>query len=127
MNVVVAHGTNWGIPVYWGPVLRYGSAPILAMVSSFAYPKFYEIGRMDPLHICGFAFSHITVLMVFIGLALPRALDVFVLPEKRDDDKSPYAPQVLMPLLVARAEGVENVEDPDPATETREEDLTDKK
>ena len=107
----MARGTNWSIPVYWGPILRYGSAPILAMVASFAYPKFYEKGRMDPLHICGFTFAHITVLLAIIGVAIPRALDVFVLPEKRDDWKAPYAPQVLMPTLVARADGVENIEE----------------
>lgn len=112
LNVVVGRGKNWNIPVFWGPVLRYISAPILAMVASFAYPKFYSIGRMDPLHICGFTFAHITVLLVFIGLAVPRALDVFVLPEKRDDYKSFYAPQVPMPMLVARAEGMDRVEEP---------------
>ena len=112
LNVVVGRGKNWNIPFFWGPVLRYGSAPILAMVTSFAYPKFYANGRMDPLHIAGFTFAHCTVLLVIIGLILPRALDVFVLPEKRDDWKAQYAPQVLMPMLVARAEGTENVEEP---------------
>jgi solute carrier family 6 GABA transporter-like protein 1 len=110
LNVVVGRGKNWNIPVFWGPVLRYGSAPILAMVASFAYPKFYQKGRMDPLHICGFTFAHVTVLLVFIGLILPRALDVFVLPEKRMDCKAASAPQELMPILVARAEGVEHLE-----------------
>lgn len=104
-------GKNWNIPVYWAPILRYISAPILAIVASFAYPKFYEKGRMDPLHICGFAFAHITVLVAIIGIAVPRALDVFVLPEKRNDCKAPYAPQVLIPTLVARAEGHDNIED----------------
>lgn len=113
LNVVVGRGSNWSIPIFWGPILRYGSAPILAMVASFAYPKFYENGRMDPLHICAFTFAHITVLLVFIGLIIPRALDVFVLPEKRDEWKIVTAPQVLMPTLVARAEGIENIEDPD--------------
>ena len=111
MNIVVARGSNWNIPSYWGPVLRYISAPILAMVASFAYPKFYKIGRMDPLHICGFTFAHITVLLAIIGVAIPRALDVFVLPEKRDDWKAPYAPQQPMPTLVARADGVEHIEE----------------
>ena len=118
--MVVGRGKNWSIPVYWGPVLRYGSAPILAMVASFAYPKFYANGRMDPLHICGFTFAHVTVLLVFIGFSLPRALDVFVIPEKRDDYKSASAPQVLMPMLVARAEGTDNVEEP--ALEPRKEE-----
>lgn len=67
---------------------------------------------MDPLHICGFAFAHVTVFLVFVGLVIPRALDVFVIPEKRNDYKAAYAPQVLMPMLVARAEGVEHLEGP---------------
>ncbi|SPO01850.1 related to sodium-dependent serotonin transporter [Cephalotrichum gorgonifer] len=111
LNVIVGAGKNWNIPVYWGPILRYGSAPILAMVASFAYPKFYEKGRMDPLHICGFTFAHITVVAAIVGVALPRALDVFVIPEKRDDWKAQYAPQVLMPTLVARSEGHDNIEE----------------
>ena len=99
LNVVVGRGNNWNIPFFWGPVLRYCSAPILAMVTSFAYPKFYANGRMDPLHIAGFTFAHCTVFLVIIGLILPRALDVFVLPEKRDDWKAQYAPQVKAVLL----------------------------
>ena len=110
----MGRGKNWDIPFFWGPVLRYVSAPILAIVASFAYPKFYANGRMDPLHICGFTFAHCTVLLVLIGLAIPRALDVFVIPEKRDDYKAAYAPQVLMPILVARAEGTEHIEEPAP-------------
>ena len=111
LNVVVGRGKNWSIPVFWAPILRYGSAPILAMVASFAYPKFYSIGRMDPLHITAFTFAHCTVVIVLIGLAIPRALDVFVVPEKRDDWKTAHAPQEAMPMLVARAEGLEHVED----------------
>ncbi|KAM5379678.1 hypothetical protein ACJZ2D_003872 [Fusarium nematophilum] len=41
LNVVIATGKNWGIPVFWGVILRYVSAPILAIVVSFAYPAFY--------------------------------------------------------------------------------------
>lgn len=122
----MGRGKNWNIPVFWGPVLRYISAPILAMVASFAYPKFYAGGRMDPLHICAFTFAHITVFLVFTGLVLPRAFDVFVLPEKRNDDKAPSAPQVLSAMLLARAEGSENVEEGN-VVETREEVLEEEK
>lgn len=111
LNVIIGRGKNWNIPVFWGPILRYGSAPILAMVASFAYPKFYEKGRMDPLHIAAFTFAHCTVLLALIGISIPRALDVFVLPEKRDDWKAPCAPQVLMPTLVARADDVDTIEE----------------
>ncbi|KAM0424811.1 hypothetical protein ACHAPT_009867 [Fusarium lateritium] len=36
LNVVVATGKNWNIPALWPVVLRYVSAPILAIVVSFA-------------------------------------------------------------------------------------------
>lgn len=124
---MVGRGKNWNIPFFWGPILRYGSAPILAMVTSFAYPKFYANGRFDPLHITAFTFAHCTVLLVIIGLIVPRVFDVFVLPEKRDDWKAQYAPQVPMPMLVARAEGTENVEDPMMESEDIVEESADKR
>jgi len=39
LNVIVGTGKNWKIPVFWGPLLRYISAPILAIVFSFSYPE----------------------------------------------------------------------------------------
>ncbi|KAH7202948.1 hypothetical protein BKA60DRAFT_641062 [Fusarium oxysporum] len=54
LNIVVAGGKRWNIPVFWGFVLRYISAPILAIIVSFAFPLFYT-KRNDPLHIFAFA------------------------------------------------------------------------
>ena len=104
----MAQGKNWSIPIIWGPVLRYISAPILAIIVSFSYPDFYARGRMDPLHICGFAFAHVAFFIVVMGLVLPRSLDVFVKYERRDDSKISCAPQELMPLFVARIQGFGN-------------------
>jgi len=111
LNIIVAVGKNWSIPLVWGPVLRYISAPILAIIASFSYPDFYARGRMDPLHIFGFTVAHIGFFLVVVGLVLPRALDIFVRPERRDTFKVAYAPQEPMPPFVARIEGVERVEE----------------
>jgi solute carrier family 6 GABA transporter-like protein 1 len=111
LNIIVAVGKNWSIPLVWGPVLRYISAPILAIIASFSYPDFYARGRMDPLHIFGFTCAHIGFFLVVVGLVLPRAFDIFVRPEKRDEFKVAYAPQEPMPTFVARIEGIERVEE----------------
>jgi len=101
-NVILSHGGNWRIPIFWGPVMRYISAPILAIIASFAYPDFYARGRLDPLHICGFTFAHVALFFAVAGLIVPRAFDVFVQPDRRNESKITAAPQALMPGFVAR-------------------------
>lgn len=73
---------------------------------------------MDPLHICGFTFAHVSFFLVVMGLIVPRSLDVFVKHERRGDSKVIYAPQELMPIFVARVEGLESVEDAVDSEET---------
>lgn len=67
----------------WALTLRYISAPILAIVFSFAYPSFHKL-RNDPLHIFCFAWAHLVMLFVVGFFIVPRALDVFVPIEKRE-------------------------------------------
>lgn len=110
MNLIVAQGANWSIPVIWGPVLRYISAPILAIIASFSYPTFYNEKRMDPLHVFGFVNAHLSTLLVVIGLIIPRALDVFVVPERRHDSKVDFVPQEPNPAMMARIDGVNEME-----------------
>lgn len=110
-NVIVGHGKNWNIPFFWGPVLRYISAPILAIVASFSYPDFYARGRMDPVHIAGFTFAHISLFLAVAGLIVPRAFDVFVKPERRKDCFVHVQPQVIMPGFLDRIEGTTGVEE----------------
>jgi solute carrier family 6 GABA transporter-like protein 1 len=110
-NVIVGQGKNWNIPFFWGPVLRYISAPILAIVASFAYPDFYARGRMDPIHIAGFTFAHVSLFLAVAGLIVPRAFDVFVMPERRKDCFVVAQPQAINPRLLVRAEGTEGVEE----------------
>lgn len=90
----MAIGKNWSIPVFWAPVLKYISAPILSIIFSFAYPAFYP-KRIDPTQIFAFSLSHIVMVVIVIGIVIPRSLDIFVPPEKRYLGKPMYAPQVV--------------------------------
>ncbi|KAM0343577.1 hypothetical protein ACHAPU_008472 [Fusarium lateritium] len=108
LNVVVAGGKRWNIPIFWGFVLRYVSAPILAIVVSFAFPLF-NTKRQDPLHIFAFASACGVMMIVAVGFIVPRWFDVFVPPEKLHLSDTFYAPQVVMaPLEVHRDEVIEH-------------------
>ncbi|RYO81387.1 hypothetical protein DL764_009774 [Monosporascus ibericus] len=93
LNVIVAAGKNWSIPVFWGPVLKYISAPILSIVFAFAYPAFYKV-RNDPVHIFAFTVAHFVIVFVVLGLVVPRWFDVFVPMARRGEGDITYAPQV---------------------------------
>jgi solute carrier family 6 GABA transporter-like protein 1 len=108
LNIVVAGGKRWNIPIFWGFVLRYVSAPILAIVVSFAFPLF-NTKRQDPLHIFAFASACGVMMIVAVGFIVPRWFDVFVPPEKLHLSDTFYAPQVVMaPLEVHRDEVIEH-------------------
>ncbi|OAX83045.1 hypothetical protein ACJ72_02591 [Emergomyces africanus] len=94
LNVVVATGKNWRIPVYWGPVIKYISAPILAIIVGFAYPLFNS-KRNDPLHIFAFAAANVVMVIVVIGLIIPRSLSL-LLPAERRNKVEHYAPGVTL-------------------------------
>ncbi|SCV27438.1 uncharacterized protein FFB14_01551 [Fusarium fujikuroi] len=66
-------------------MLRYVSGPILAIIFSLAYPSFEEV-KNDPLYILGFIVAHLLLVWWF---------NVFIVSERRDDWKQPYAPNVL--------------------------------
>ncbi|KAF9890226.1 hypothetical protein FE257_006138 [Aspergillus nanangensis] len=84
LNAVVGGGSNWNIPRFWPILLRYVSAPILAIIFSFAYPEFHTL-RYDPLMITGFILSHICLLFILIGFVFPRYYDVFIPPTRRSE------------------------------------------
>jgi len=98
LNVIVGTGKNWKIPVFWGPLLRYISAPILAIVFSFSYPEFHTL-RYDPPYIFGFILAHIVIFAALAGFTIPRYLDVFVPPERREDGVKNYGTNVTEGLL----------------------------
>ncbi|KAF2022390.1 SNF-domain-containing protein [Aaosphaeria arxii CBS 175.79] len=93
LNLSVAKGKNWKIPVFWGALLRYISAPILAIIFSFAYPLFLT-NRRDPLHIFAFSFAHFVMVIIAVGFVLPRWFDVFIPVARRGEGKIDYAPNV---------------------------------
>ncbi|KAJ3498546.1 hypothetical protein NLG97_g1039 [Lecanicillium saksenae] len=95
LNNVVAVGNNWSIPIVWGPILRYISAPIMAVTFSFSYKAFYVV-RNDPLHIFAFATAHVVMIIIAAGFIVPRAFDIFVPADKLHVGKSFYAPQVVV-------------------------------
>ena len=97
LNVVVGGGKNWRIPFFWGPLLRFISAPILAIIFGFSYPAFQTL-REDPLHILGFGVAHICLLIIGGGLIIPRWFNVLIPPQRRGEGKIPYAPNVLLGL-----------------------------
>ncbi|CVL06291.1 uncharacterized protein FMAN_03772 [Fusarium mangiferae] len=78
-------------------MLRYVSGPILAIIFSLAYPSFEEV-KNDPLYILGFIVAHLLLVLLVWCMsvfAFPRWFNVFIVPERRDDWKQPYAPNVL--------------------------------
>jgi solute carrier family 6 GABA transporter-like protein 1 len=80
----VGGGRNWNIPVFWPFLLRYISAPVLAIVFSFSYPEFHRL-RYDPLMILGFTVSHIGLAIILFGFTVPRYYAVFVPPDRRHE------------------------------------------
>lgn len=101
LNVVIGTGNNWKIPVFWAPVIKYISAPILAIIVGFAYPLFYTL-RNDPLQIYAFSISHIVVVIVIVGLIVPRAVNLS-LPADRREKVEHYAPGVTLAPVSAGA------------------------
>ncbi|PVI07961.1 putative sodium/chloride dependent neurotransmitter transporter [Periconia macrospinosa] len=93
LNIVVAAGNNWKIPIFWGPLLRYISVPILAIILGFSYPTFHS-RRMDPLQTIGFFIANLTMLFVAIGFTFPRFFHPWVPVEKRGEGHIPFSPNV---------------------------------
>lgn len=67
---------------------------MLSIILSLAYPAF-ETVLDDPLHILGFIIGHFLLVWCVVGFIFPSWLDVFIIPERRDDWKQPVAPRVL--------------------------------
>ncbi|KAK7416829.1 hypothetical protein QQZ08_011852 [Neonectria magnoliae] len=101
LNVIVGTGKNWTIPVVWGPLLRFISAPILAIIFGFSYPSFHAL-REDPLHILGFGVAHICLILIAVGVIMPRWFDVLIPPARRGEGKITYAPNVVQGSVEAR-------------------------
>ncbi|CZS98469.1 related to sodium-and chloride-dependent GABA transporter 1 [Rhynchosporium graminicola] len=117
LNLIVGTGKNWKIPMIWAPTLRYIGAPILAIVYSFSYPAFFKV-RNDPMHIFGFAVGHIALVIVGMGVMVPRWFDVFVPVERRDEGRIPYAPGLIGGTTDTNATGRARLEANSPVTDS---------
>lgn len=93
LNVVIGVGKNWSIPVYWAVVMKYISAPILMIVLSFAYPKFRDNHKFDPIYTYGFSMMHLVFPMIIIGLIFPSWFNWIIPAAKIPAGEKPLAPQ----------------------------------
>ncbi|KAI4193412.1 MAG: hypothetical protein LQ348_002868 [Seirophora lacunosa] len=91
LNLIVATGNKWKIPVAWSIIIRYITPPILAIIVSFAYPAFYQ-QRQDPLHIAAFMMAHLIMIITAVGFIVPRWFDVFIPLEKLHEGADMYTP-----------------------------------
>jgi solute carrier family 6 GABA transporter-like protein 1 len=91
LNIAMANGKRWNIPFFWAPLIKYISAPILAIVFSFTFPLFHE-NRGNPLHIFAFTVCNLTILLVVLGFIVPKWFDVFVPADRKHEGKVDYYP-----------------------------------
>ncbi|KAL8835107.1 MAG: hypothetical protein Q9205_003468 [Flavoplaca limonia] len=91
LNLIVATGKKWKIPVAWSFILRYVTPPILAIIVSFAYPAFY-LKRQDPLHIAAFTLAHLIMCITAVGFIVPKWFDVFIPPHRLNEAADMYTP-----------------------------------
>ncbi|EOA88889.1 hypothetical protein ACJQWK_05946 [Exserohilum turcicum] len=101
LNVIVGQGKNWKIPAFMPFLLRYLSGPVLAIIFSFAFPEFHTL-RYDPMMIAGFILSILTVIVILIGLVMPRYYDAFVPVHRRSEGAEPTVPMQIKGELAGR-------------------------
>lgn len=82
-------------------LLRYLSGPVLAIIFSFAFPEFHTL-RYDPMMIAGFILSILTVIVILIGLVMPRYYDAFVPVHRRSEGAEPTVPMQIKGELAGR-------------------------
>lgn len=73
----------------------------------------------------GFIIAHFLLLWVVLGFVMPRWLDIFIIPERRDDWKQPLAPCVIRNTAEADiATGMENASPSDSVHEAKPDAVT---
>ncbi|KAL8405175.1 hypothetical protein RB594_009901 [Gaeumannomyces avenae] len=112
LNGVVGTGKNWKIPIFWAPLLKYMTSPVLLMLLSLAYPLFIS-KRTDPQQIFAFSFMHIVMVVTVSVFVYPRYFNVFVKREARGAGDQPVAPGVTMDTYTADIEGTGVMAGPD--------------
>lgn len=106
INALITRGKNWKLPIFWAPLLRFITAPVLVTILSIAYNDFQDFA-VDPLHIFGFILAHLALLFAAVSFIIPRSMDIFVNSSEKDSWKKQYAkgpresPEGLSPEEVA--------------------------
>ncbi|TEA18809.1 Sodium- and chloride-dependent GABA transporter 1 [Colletotrichum sidae] len=95
LNATISTSGQWKIPAIWAVILKYNTAPIVAIIFSFAYPNFYASGRIDPLSIASFAFMHLVLLSTVVGFIMPRWFNVLIPKSKVTAAEYPVMPGVI--------------------------------
>ncbi|KAG9508151.1 hypothetical protein J7337_001714 [Fusarium musae] len=95
-NAILGGHSNWKIPAVWPFCLKYITGPAVALVFSFAYPKFLNNYSDDPPFIYSFVLMHMVVIFIIGAFLAPRFLNVLIPSHRLDrgDGKYDVAPQM---------------------------------
>ncbi|KAL6918987.1 hypothetical protein ACHAPO_009263 [Fusarium lateritium] len=95
-NVISNGGKNWKIHWVWPLCLKYITGPAVALVFSFAYPKFLNSYRNNPPYIYSFVLMHMVVLFIVGAFVVPRFFNILIPAHRleRGDGKYDVAPQM---------------------------------
>ncbi|KAF4455572.1 hypothetical protein F53441_2096 [Fusarium austroafricanum] len=118
LNNVILGGnkSNWQIPVIFPLCLKYITGPAVALVFSFAYPKFLNGKADDPPFIYSFVLMHMVVIFIIGAFLAPRFLNVLIPHHRieRGDGKYEVAPQMTLDNAPVVNNGLEGGQgDPD--------------
>ncbi|RBR25401.1 uncharacterized protein FIESC28_01838 [Fusarium coffeatum] len=99
LNAVISNGgKNWKIHWIWPICLKYITGPAVALVFSFAYPKFLNNHANDPPYVYSFVIMHFVILFIVGAFVVPRFFN-FIIPGERlerGDGKYDVAPQMTL-------------------------------
>ncbi|KAK2683882.1 Sodium:neurotransmitter symporter [Fusarium oxysporum f. sp. vasinfectum] len=95
-NAILGGKTNWKIHWVWPICLKYITGPAVALVFSFAYPKFLNNYSDDPPFIYSFVLMHMVVIFIIGAFLAPRFLNILIPSHRleRGDGKYDVAPQM---------------------------------
>ncbi|KAF5659153.1 sodium-dependent serotonin transporter [Fusarium circinatum] len=95
-NAILGGQSNWKIPAIWPFCLKFITGPAVALVFSFAYPKFLNNYSDDPPFIYSFVLMHVVVIFIIGAFLAPRFLNILIPSHRleRGDGKYDIAPQM---------------------------------
>lgn len=99
LNAVISNGgKNWKIHWVWPICLKYVTGPAVALVFSFAYPKFLNKHRNDPPYVYSFVLMHMVIVFIVGCFIVPRFFNILIPAHrlKRGDGIYDVAPQMTL-------------------------------